>query len=433
MIHYITTQGIGQPWVGNELHAVQLAGVPFRLHALRAPSLKYFESDWGAALARDTKVLYPLPPLGLLASIFLAPFLFGTRFFTALGNALFGKRESFRARIATIAHLAVACHWARSLRHEPVSHIHAQWIHSSGSVGMYGAWLLGKTFSFTGHAADLFRDRVALEDKVRRADFIVCISEFHRDLFKQLGARDEQLRIVYCGIDLEHFVPLPREARPASRPPHVISSGRLVEKKGFEYLIDACKILADRGLDFTCTIGGSGPLESALKQRIQSLNLTDRVTVTGKEITQDALPRFMQHGDIYCLPCVWASDGDVDGLPQMLMEAMACGLPGISTKLVGIPDLIIDGKTGLLVEPRHAQQAADAIERLIKDPAFAASLAAAGRKWIYEKFDLRFSSDPLIHEFRLRLKDSQPASTTSSRVIVEPAPGPTPLASGAEK
>src|SRR5690606_30100779 len=108
-------------------------------------------------LNERTRVLYPLPPAGLIVSLLAAPFLFGGRFFAALFNALFGERESMRARAAALWHFVVACQWARSLRKRDVSHIHAQWAHSSGSIGMYGAWLLGKSFSFTGHAVDLFR------------------------------------------------------------------------------------------------------------------------------------------------------------------------------------------------------------------------------------------------------------------------------------
>ena len=114
---------------------------------------------------------------------------------------------------------------------------------------MYGAWLLGVPFSFTGHAVDLFRDRAALKDKIRRADFIICISTFHREFFRQNGARDEHLRIAYCGIDPGLFSPKPQHSKQSHAYP-ILSSGRLVEKKGFEYLIDACRLLADHGEDF---------------------------------------------------------------------------------------------------------------------------------------------------------------------------------------
>src|SRR5207245_3142217 len=132
--------------------------------------------------------------------------------------------------------------------------------------------------------------------------------------------------------------------------------------------------------------------------------------LTGQEIKQEDIPAFMHTGDIYCLPCVWSEDGDVDGLPQMLMEAMACGLPAISTRLVGIPDLCIHEKTGLLVEPGNVQQIADAIIRLHGYPDEAQRLAREARRWIAEKFDLATSLDPLIALFRARLAADQKQS-----------------------
>lgn len=408
MIHYITTQGVGDAWIGNELRVVRRAGIPFVLHAMRRPASTYFASDWAEELGRRTRHLYPLPVAGMAVSVASAPFLFGRRFVGAMLNALFGRRESLRARVACLAHFFVACHWARSLRREPVDLIHAQWVHSSGSIGMYAAWLLGVPFSFTGHAADLFRDRVALEDKVRRAAFIICISEFHRGVYRGLGARDEQLHVAYCGLDLEHFTPGPSEPR-APGPLRILTSARLVPKKGLRDLIEACRILAAEGVDFRCTIGGSGPLEGVLRQQALAAGLADRVTLTGQALKQEEIPAFMRGGDLYCLPCVWAEDGDVDGLPQMLMEAMACGLPVISTRLVGIPDLVVDEESGLLVDPGDAAALARALHRLVDDPGLASRLAAAGRRRVCDRFDLATCLEPLLKQFRLRISAADAA------------------------
>jgi glycosyltransferase involved in cell wall biosynthesis len=289
---------------------------------------------------------------------------------------------------------------------------------------MYGAWLLGKSFSFTGHAADIFRDRVALRDKIRRADFIICISEFHRQFFLNEGARPSQLQIMYCGIDVEQFSPAQAPQRLPGQRVRIRSSGRLVEKKGFDILIEACRILRDHGRDFECVIAGSGPLQKPLAAQIQQAQLGDRVKLTGEEIKQEQIPGFMHEGDIYCLPCVWASDNDVDGLPQMLMEAMACGLPAISTRLVGIPDLVIEGKTGLLVEPRNPQQLAEAIAKLADHPEMAAAQAAAGRQWVIERFNLRDCIEPMIARYRqkLGLQPQEAAGSADHRSpLVSPA------------
>jgi glycosyltransferase involved in cell wall biosynthesis len=367
----------------------------------------FFSSPWAAEIGAGTRYIYPLSIQHCIASVFFAIFAFKSRFWLAFANALFGKRESWRARLSALCHFFVACQWARTVRGQEISLIHAQWVHSSGSVGMYGAWLLGKSFSFTGHAADLFRERVALRDKIRRADFIVCISEFHRQFFLREGARPEQLHIVYCGINVHQFAPKPQAPRDPSRPLQIRASGRLVEKKGFAYLIEACKLLLDRGANFECVIAGSGPLQSELETQAAELGLAGRVRITGGEIKQEDIPAFMHDGDVYCLPCVWASDNDVDGLPQMLMEAMSCGLPAISTRLVGIPDLVIHENTGLLVEPGNSRELADAIDRLRADPELASRLARQGRQHCIDKFDIDFCLEPLIEQFRLRLRASK--------------------------
>ncbi|MGI1662086.1 glycosyltransferase family 4 protein [Palleronia sp. KMU-117] len=399
----MSIQGTTDPWVGNELRILARNGIPFVLHALRRSETNYFRSIEIKSIGANTRYIYPLPLARTTIDLLAAPFRFRGRFFGALWNALTGPRESVRNRVVGIWHLVVACHWAAGLRGQDVSHIHSQWIHSAGTVAMYGAWLTGTSFSFTGHAADLFRDRCALVDKIRRAEFIICISEFHRQFYLDNGARPEQMHIAYCGIDTSHFKPN-RRTRPEGAPFNILSSGRLVEKKGFAVLIDACAILRDRGVDFHCTIGGSGPDEAALRERIAAAGLAELVTLTGKAQMQEDIPTFLGSGDVYCLACVWASDNDVDGLPQVLMEAMACGLPAVSTRLVGIPDLVRDGETGLLVEPHDATGLADALEKLMRDPDLAERLAEAGRKHVVQKFDFQTCIDGLLDLYREKLE-----------------------------
>ena len=211
------------------------------------------------------------------------------------------------------------------------------------------------------------------------------------------------MQIVYCGIDVERFsYRPPRE--PGKEPFTILASGRLVEKKGFSYLINACALLVER-MDFRCIIAGSGPLQDSLNRQIRKLGLQDKVEVTGKPINQEDLSDFMHSGDCYCLPCVWASDNDVDGLPQMLMEAMACGLPVISTRLVGIPDLVIDQQTGILIEPNDVDAIADAIEAIHSSPAMGKELSTNGRALVEKNFNLETCLEPLINEFKQRVQN----------------------------
>ena len=400
MIHYITSTGVGNAWVGNELMALADRGIPFRLHSLHRPATTFFKSDRVKQIAEQTNYIYPLSPWRLLTGLLLAPFLFPRYFFPALWNSIFGRKESFGIRLKSIVHFSVACAWAGSLRKQQVSHIHSQWINSCGTVGMYAAWLLNKPFSFTGHAADLFRERCSLKDKIKRAQFIVCISSFHQDFYLAEGADQSQLIISYCGIDTTLFSPcLDSGSDAKTGPVRLISAARLVDKKGFKYLISACKSLEQQGVDFSCTIAGDGPLLNQLEYQIQQLHLGHRITLTGRPILQEDIPNFMRSGDIYCLPCVWASDGDVDGLPQMLMEAMACGVPVVSTNLVGIPDLVVDGESGLLAEPNSSAELAVKLRQLIDGSSLRCRLSLQGRQRVEHQFDIATCLNPLFEKF----------------------------------
>jgi colanic acid/amylovoran biosynthesis glycosyltransferase len=401
MIHYITTDGIGAPWVASELDVMKRKEVPFRLHSLRPPAQSFFASAWAKELNQNTHLIYPLAPMGFAWSVATAPFRFRRRFFGALWNALTARRENFRARVAGIAHVFVAAHWARQLGREPVSLIHAQWIHSGGTVGMYAAWLLGVPFSFTGHAADLFRNRAALRDKIRRADFIVAISSFHRDFYIKEGAREEQLHIVHCGIEPGRFKM--REPGPRTGRFRIVTLGRLVEKKGFAVLIDACKILAEGEADFECIIAGNGPLEGALQEQVRRLGLEGRVSVPGKPVLQEDLPAFLAGADIFAQPCVWAKDNDVDGTPRTLMEAMACGVACVGTNLVGIPDIITDGQSGLLVAPEDPQALAAALRRLMEDSELRERLGKNARARVLAEFEIEHCLEPLAQLFEEKL------------------------------
>lgn len=412
MIHYITTNGIGNPWVAAELRVLDRSySVRCVLHSMRAPSNPFFKSAWAQEMNAHTRLLYPLPTLGFALSLLAAPFLFRARLLAAAWNAATGHRENLRARVAAAAHLLVACHWARGLRGAPPQRIHSQWAHSCATIGMYAAWLLGVPFSFTGHAVDLFRDRVALQDKVRRADLIICISRFHRDLYRKLGAPDSKLHIVYCGIDVDQFPYSPPRPAPA---PRILSLGRLVQKKGFGPLIDACGVLRDRGVPFHCVIAGDGPLYQTLTAQVRRLDLGSRVDVTGKPVLQESLAEFFADGDVFAQPCVWSDDGDVDGTPRTLMEAMASGLPSVSTRLAGIPDIIEHEQSGLLVDPEDVAQLADALQRIIQDAGLARKLSEGGRRRMEQCFEITRCLEPLALLFGAKGPAAAPAPAAES-------------------
>ena len=396
-ICYITTNGIGNAWVAAELKVLGEKGVNIDLYSMRRPHQSFFGSDWANRISQNTEYLYPLPILSFLFSILVSPLLFKARFLSALWNALWSPRENIRARVAGLAHFFVACHWARQIRSKNYQLIHSQWIQSGGTIGFYASWLLDIPFSFTGHAVDLFRDRCALKDKIKHADFIIAISQFHKDFYIAEGASAEKIHIVYCGIDLDEYTYNYSEHK---APIKILSFGRLVEKKGYSTLIEACGLLRGLGVDFHCEIAGSGPEYEALKKLTASLNLDKWITITGKALNQEEIEEWMRTGDIFAQPCCWSADNDVDGIPRSLMEAMAVGLPSISTSVAGIPDLIEHRKTGLLIAQQDADELAKAIKLLTDDCSLRKDLSKGGRQIIEQKFNLETCLDPLAEIFR---------------------------------
>jgi colanic acid/amylovoran biosynthesis glycosyltransferase len=392
-ICYITTNGIGGPWVAAELKIIQQRGIRADLHSMRTPELSFFDSDWAQRINNATEHIYPLPIASFAVSLLIAPLLFRAKFFSALYNALFSERESIRARIAGTTHLFVACHWARMINSRDYKLIHSQWIQSAGTIGFYAAWLLDIPFSFTGHAVDLFRERCALKDKISRAEFIVAISEFHKQFYIDEGASPNKIHIVYCGIELNEY---PYNFSPPSDAIRILSFGRLVEKKGFDTLVHACNLLREDGIDFQCEIAGSGPEYGSLVELVSHFGLEDFVTITGKPLKQEEIQEWMSKGDIFAQPCCWSSDNDVDGIPRSLMEAMAIGLPSISTRVAGIPDLIEHQTSGLLIAERDAAGLAQSICILAKDRNIMQKMSAAGRRTVEERFNLDDCLDPLV-------------------------------------
>lgn len=399
-ICYITTNGIGNAWVAAELRIVKEAGAEVDLYSMRKPHQSFFSSGWANQINEETISIYPLPLVSFIASIVVSPFLFKGRFFSAFFNSLFSPRENLRARIAGIAHLFVACHWARKIRLKNYRLIHSQWIQSGGTIGFYASWLLDIPFSFTGHAVDLFRERCALKDKIKRADFIVAISEFHRQFYINEGADPDKIHIVYCGIDLSEYA---YQYARSGNPFKILSFGRLVEKKGFSTLIHACSLLRDQGKEFHCEIAGSGPEYQALIDLVSDLNLGQFVTVTGQPLKQEEIESWMSQGDVFAQPCCWSKDNDIDGIPRSLMEAMAVGLPSISTKVAGIPDLIEHMKSGLLIDEHDSKALSNAIASLQENWSLREDISKSGRRMIEDRFNLESCLDPLVELFEDRI------------------------------
>jgi glycosyltransferase involved in cell wall biosynthesis len=245
---------------------------------------------------------------------------------------------------------------------------------------------LGISYSLFAHANDIYVNPVLLPEKIQHASTVATCTEYNRAHLAALTPEhySRPIELIYHGLDLERFHPPKR--RPMNQP-RLLSVGRLCEKKGYTYLVQACRELRDRGYAFACDIIGDGPQRDELQSLIDALQLTDTVRLRGALPHQRVLA-YYERATVFVLACVQAGDADRDGIPNVFLEAMAMRLPVIGTQLSGIPELIQDRVNGLLVPPGDADALADGIARLWEDPALAIRLAEEGRATVERDFDI---------------------------------------------
>ena len=268
-----------------------------------------------------------------------------------------------------------------------VRHVHA---HFAGMAARTAFWIhrfFPMTFSFTAHANDIFAPRhfeIGLDKLVDVARVIVTetdyAAQFLRERFPQ---RANSVHRIYNGLDLAEF----ERADFSSTPPLIIAVGRLIAKKGFAELIRACALLAERGKLFRCEIIGEGPLEKELRAQIAQLNLQNRFVLSGAK-PQREVRQHLAAASVFVLPSVLDAEGGMDNLPTVIMEAMATGLPVISTNIAGIPEMVVQNETGFLVQPADPIALAKAIEDVIDDRLLAQRLGEAGHQRAQELFSI---------------------------------------------
>lgn len=268
-----------------------------------------------------------------------------------------------------------------------ITHLHAHFASSAASVARIASKLSGIPYSITAHAKDIFHESVEhqeLERKLADSSVTFTVSDFNLRHFQQQFSPEAAAKVVrlYNGMHLDQF---PYES-PLNRPPQIIAVGRFVEKKGFCDLIDACMILRSRHTQFKCCIVGSGELEPELQSQIRELDLESQVQLLGPQ-PQKVVKRLIKESAVMAAPCINGADGNRDGLPTVLLEAMALGTPCVSTDVTGIPEIVIDSETGLLVDQRNPQALADALTQLLTDSVQRVSLASAARELLEREFN----------------------------------------------
>lgn len=383
-----------ETFIVREIRELMRLGVDVRVISLKHPTEHIVQSDAAALLDRvNYPALWPRNMARVLAEVVSRP----VDSLRMLGRI---TRDLIWHPMSLVKSLLV---WWRAMGLVPVlqeiapDRLHAHWATYPSTAALVLSKRLGIPFSLTAHAHDIFLEHHLLEDKLREANFSVTISEFNR---RYLDANvgnigHDRVRVVHCGVSLDDYAFNPR-GRHATR---ILAVGRLDEIKGFRYLIDACNALAQRGHDFDCYIIGDGPMRRVLGERISELGLDQRLRLCGA-MKQEDVRRHLNSAAVFVLPSVRTARGDMDGIPVVLMEAMAAGTPVVSTTVSGIPELVENGVTGLLAPPANPTALADCIERLLVNPSYALTLAEKARARIERDFDVRKEARKLYDYFR---------------------------------
>jgi glycosyltransferase involved in cell wall biosynthesis len=318
--------------------------------------------------------------------------------------------QCFRA----LGHFAEGILVGRKMVDQGISRVHVHFAGRAATAAFTIRRLYGIPYSVTTHAYDLFVDSFdlpgqvdpfdetspkretssLLQLKLLSADKIITISEFnYRLLTERVGIGTEKVQIVRCGVDTARFRP---RVQPPAATPAILSIGGLVEKKGHNVLIQACALLDERGLEFTCNIIGTGPLLNQLLSLRDSLRLEHRVRFCGLVHHSEVL-RYFEEADVFVLACLRGKNGNMDGIPVALMEAMAMEIPVVATDLSGIPELVESGSSGYLVEPGRPEELAGRIEQLLRDSQLRKTMGRRGRQKVLKDYD-QATNLPLVAE-----------------------------------
>jgi len=372
---------LSETFVLNEMLELQRQGVALRIYALTDP----LESQVHPEAARlQTDVVYLHDPRRRLRSWFR---LLGGALLQALSNPRGGFRVlwalcSVHRSIPSLRHAIEGLWLARDLRQNGVGHVHAHFIHSPAAVTYLAFLAGGPPFSVTAHAKDLYTTLPRnLRIRARAARFLITCTRFNAAHLA--GVVSARTQVVYHGTDLQRFSP----ERSHVEPQRILSVGRLVSKKGFKDLVDALALLQRKGLHVRADVYGGGPLRPELEARAHRLGLDGRLTFHGARLQDEILAAY-RRATVFVLAPVVTNDGDRDGIPNVLVEAMASGVPVVATKISGIPELITDGIDGLLVNEHDPAALAGAIERVLIDSELAEQLGRAGRRRVEREFDL---------------------------------------------
>jgi glycosyltransferase involved in cell wall biosynthesis len=398
---------LSHTFVMREVEALRRLGEDIETLSIHRARSEDLLTDADRDACRTTFAVLPISPTSLVRAHLEALRARPIRYLKTLALALRMSPPGLRGTLWGVFYFAEAMVIWQHCRRTGVRHVHAQFADTatesallvshfeSGRGGGRRAW----SWSLAVHGPVEFYDVSVnrLGEKLRRASFALSISDFGRSQLMALVDEEhwDKLHVVHCGLDPAVFEHTGEDTR-AGDESRIICVGRLVHHKGHAILLEAIAELARKGVPVRAVIVGDGPKRASLERLTKRLAIADRVVFTGG-VGQDRIRDLYAEADICCLPSF------AEGIPVVLMEAMAIGLPVVTTRIMGIPELVEDGVSGLLVPPGRPTELAHAIERLIDDPAARRRMGSAGRERVVADFDVNRSAEKLSGIFRREL------------------------------
>lgn len=395
MIIYIVDQfpSASEYFILNEVKEIAKRKTAIHLLALRRGETNYKDGDIEVTYASR------LYDFSLVKAHLFVLRKYWKRYFQCLRPVFFPWKKRVWYRIKAFV---IAVYFVHHLHGKSASLIHAHFLSLPSAIAVIISGLLGIPFSSSAHAADVYTsDPGEIAERVNAASFVVTCTSYNRDYLQRLPGIHNRGRIFlnYHGLDLGRWQRTKHQYGIASGSSlHLLTVCRLVKKKGLSYLLQAMKMVQERGYEVSLTIVGDGPLLDTLQQEAESLGIITCVHFAGA-LPQEEIREFYALADMFVLPCIVTDNGDRDGIPNVLVEALACGLPAISTNISGISELLSDGETGLMVHEKDAIGLAAAICRLTDDIDLRMRLADNGRKFLEENLSIAKSIDSLDQLF----------------------------------
>jgi len=377
-----------ETFIVREIERFIERGVDVRILSLKAPSEAFVQRRAEALMAR---VIAPSAFLLEMPVVLLECLRHPLRLLLILAEIFAGLWRQPSALLKSLVAVWRGLAAMPAIRRFQPQWLHAHWATYPSTVAWALSRLSGIPFSFTAHAHDIFVEDQLITPKLRDAAMGITISQYNVKYLARWGAQPEQLHVVHCGVDFSELA----ENLTARAEAAIVSVGRLDPIKGFDVLVPALALLKQRGVSFHCTVIGEGPQRVQLEAQRTAASLQEQLEFPGAK-PQEAVREALSDCTIFVMPSVTTPEGNQDGIPVALMEAMATGSAVVSTTVSGIPELVRHEENGLVVPPGNALALADALQRLLADAALRRRLGAAARKTVAREFDARIEADTLL-------------------------------------